>query len=161
MDPRSTRPPKRSLPPEEVDSLLSQLRLSGHLATSRSEGAPQVAPVWFLWERPLLWVVTFRDSARAANIRRSPAVALSVDTMRFPALGIVLYGSARLEDIGDGEVVRRIVRRYRPHEEVAGFVRRYQADPNRVLVRAEVGRIVSWDSGAPVGSPTDQGGERP
>jgi PPOX class probable F420-dependent enzyme len=128
--------------------LLGTLRLSGHLATARSAGAPQVAPVWFLWERPLLWLVTFRDSARAANIAGNPAIALSVDAGTFPAIGAVLYGSARLEDVGDGEIVRRIVRRYRPFEDVGGFVQRYQADPNRVLVRAEIDRIVSWDSNA-------------
>jgi PPOX class probable F420-dependent enzyme len=148
-DASSSRPARRDLPPAEVDSLLGTLRLSGHLATARSDGAPQVAPVWFSWERPLLWIVTFRDSARAANIIRNPAVALSVDTGRFPALGIVLYGAARLEDVGDGSVTRRIVRRYRPYEDVEGFVSRYRADPNRVLVRAEIDRVVSWDSSPP------------
>jgi PPOX class probable F420-dependent enzyme len=153
---RSTRPVRRDLSPSEVDSLLGTLRLSGHFATARSAGAPQVAPVWFLWERPVLWLVTFRDSARAANIIRNPAVALSVDAGTFPAVGIVLYGSARLEDVGDGEVVRRIVRRYRPADDVEGFVQRYRNDPNRVLVRTDTERIVSWDS-----NPRHQGGERP
>jgi PPOX class probable F420-dependent enzyme len=152
----STRPARRSLSSAELDSLLATLRLSGHLATARSAGAPQVAPVWFLWERPLLWLVTFRDSARAANIVRNPAVALSVDAGTFPAIGVVLYGTGRLEDVGDGEVVRRIVRRYRPFDDVDGFVQRYRADPNRVLVRAEIDRIVSWNSNA-----KDKGVERP
>jgi PPOX class probable F420-dependent enzyme len=133
----------------EADAFLATLRRSGHLATARANGTPQVAPVWFWWQRPVVWVVTYRDSARVANMLRESRVALSVDANAFPAVGVVLYGRATLEELGDGEIVRRIVERYRPHEDVESFVRRYQADPNRVLVRIDVDREITWNANPP------------
>lgn len=151
MDDVSTpaaRPYKREMSDEEVDTFLATLRRSGHLATARANGTPQVAPVWFLWERPSLWIVTYGDSARVKNITRVPHVALSVDANAFPAVGVVLYGSAEVMPVGDGEVVRRIVQRYRPAPDVEGFVERYRADPDRVLVRIEVDRVIAWNANA-------------
>lgn len=148
------RPYRREMPDTEIDAFLATLRRSGHLATARANGTPQVAPVWFLWERPSLWIVTYGDSARAKNVAREPRVGLSVDANVFPAIGVVLYGSAEIVPVGDGEIVRRIVQRYRPAEDVEGFVSRYRADPNRVLVRVDVDRVIGWNANA---NAVDQG----
>jgi PPOX class probable F420-dependent enzyme len=131
----------------EVDEFLARLRQSGHLATVRADGTPQVAPMWFWWERPILWLVTFRTSARVHNVARADRVALSVDANQFPAVGAVLYGRTEVHET-DPRVLEAIVRRYLPAAQVATFVDRYHTDENRVLLKVHVDRILAWDAAA-------------
>lgn len=141
-------PPRGLLPDADADALdlfLGAPRQSGHLATARQDGTPQLGPVWYYWERPTIWIVTFHTTARVRNVQRQPRVALSVDANRFPATGAVLYGEARTVAVTDGPL-ERILERYLPHDRVASYATRYREDPNRVLLRVEVDRIVGWSA---------------
>ncbi len=129
-----------------VDALLAELRQSGHLATVTPAGNPQVGPLWFWWDRPRLWLVSFRDSRRARNIAADPRVSLSVDVNRFPARGAMLQGRAELLS-PQRATLERILERYLPRPAVAEYVERYLADPNRVLIRVDVDRVTGWDAG--------------
>jgi len=128
-----------------VDALLAELRRSGHLATVTPGGRPQVSPLWFWWDRPTLWLVSFRDSRRARNVAANPRVSLSVDCDRFPARGALLQGRARLRD-PEREPLARILERYLPRPSVAEYLERYLADPNRVLIEVRVDRVSGWDA---------------
>jgi PPOX class probable F420-dependent enzyme len=126
-----------------VDAHLGEPRRSGHLATVTPGGRPQVAPLWFWWDRPRLWLISFRDSRRARNIAANPRVALSVDSDRFPARGALLQGSAHLLT-PRREPLARILERYLPV--IDDHLERYLADPNRVLIRVDVDRVSGWDA---------------
>lgn len=128
-----------------VDALLAELRQSGHLATVTPGGRPQVGPLWFWWDRPRLWLVSFRDSRRAHNITANPRVSLSVDVNRFPARGAMLQGTAALVELEAG-VLTRILERYLPAPQVPDYRARYLADPNRVLIRVDVDRVTGWSA---------------
>jgi PPOX class probable F420-dependent enzyme len=128
-----------------VDAFLAEPRRSGHLASVTPGGLPQVAPLWFGWDRPRLWLVSFRDSRRARNIAATPRVALSVDSDRFPARGALLQGSAELL-APEREPLARILERYLPQPD--DYLERYLADPNRVLIRVDVDRVSGWDAAA-------------
>jgi PPOX class probable F420-dependent enzyme len=132
---------------EAVDGLLAELRRSAHLATVSPAGRPQVGPVWFWWDRPTCWVVSTRDSLRVRNIAADPHVSLSLDVERFPARGAILHGTAELID-PEATTLRRIVERYVPAPQVDAMVERYEADPNRVMLRIATTKVSGWDAGA-------------
>ena len=158
-DRRTVEPPRHLLPPmsdDEVDEFLGRLRQSGHLATVRADGTPQVGPMWFYWERPVLWLVTFRTSARVRNIERQPRVAFSVDANRFPAVGAVLYGRVEVQET-HVRMLEAIVRRYLPVGKVPEYVERYHADRNRVLLKIHTDRVLAWNGEAGQRA-TDAGG---
>jgi PPOX class probable F420-dependent enzyme len=56
----------------------------GHLATTMSDGSPQVAPVWIDREGDLLLVGTGNSTLKAKNTRRDARIALSIIDQQDP-----------------------------------------------------------------------------
>ena len=67
-----------------------------HLATTRSDGAPHVVPLWFVWREEAIYVSCRRDSATWRNVERDRRVALSfnVGTSWRELAGAVVFGRA-------------------------------------------------------------------
>jgi PPOX class probable F420-dependent enzyme len=102
-------------PPDSHVDLLER-PLFAHFATVRSDGAPQVNPMWFLWDREegtfKLTHTTTRHNYR--YIQREPRVALSIadpeDQYRYlQARGVV----ERIEADPTGAFYQLLQRRYR------------------------------------------------
>src|SRR2546421_6038721 len=66
-------------PPETHADLLER-PLFAHYATVRADGAPQVNPMWFLWdpERGVIKMTHTKTRHNYRNVRREPRVALSI-----------------------------------------------------------------------------------
>jgi PPOX class probable F420-dependent enzyme len=66
-------------PPETHLDLL-QRPLFAHYATVRADGAPQVNPMWFLWdpERGVIKMTHTKRRHNYRNVQREPRVALSI-----------------------------------------------------------------------------------
>ena len=78
---------------QEIDRFLGQPRIA-HLVTLRPAGTPHVAPVWFLWDRGRAFVMADANAVKVRNVKRNPAVALSIATSERPLSYIVLEGKA-------------------------------------------------------------------
>ncbi len=67
------------LPPESHLDLLER-PLFAHLATVRADGAPQVNPMWFLWDagQGVIRLTHTRTRHNYGYIQREPRVALSI-----------------------------------------------------------------------------------
>jgi PPOX class probable F420-dependent enzyme len=110
-----------SVPAPESHLDLLERPLFAHLATVRVDGAPQVNPMWFLWDRSA-GVFRFTHTKTRHNyryIQREPRVALSIvdpdDGYRYlQARGVV----ERVEDDPTGSMYQRLHERYhgRPTE---------------------------------------------
>ena len=64
---------------DELDRFLSTGTRTGKLATTRADGSPHVAPVWFILDGDDLVFMTGADTVKGKAILRDPRVALSVD----------------------------------------------------------------------------------
>lgn len=53
-------------------------------ATNKPSGQPHIVPVWFIYDNELIYVFTQCNSLKARNLRRIPAVALSLGTGNNP-----------------------------------------------------------------------------
>ena len=95
-----------NLTSDEIEEFLSQPR-TAHLVTLRAEGTPHVAPVWFLWDEGRALVMADAKAVKVRNIRRNPAVALSVSTPGHPYSFVTIEGVANLADDGLEDMVRR------------------------------------------------------
>ena len=71
----------------EIEAFLAEPR-TAHLVTLRASGTPHVAPVWFLWKGGRALVMADASAVKVRNIRRNPAVALSVATPDPPTLRV-------------------------------------------------------------------------
>jgi len=66
----------RSAIPERFHHILKSTTL-GHLATIDEGGAPQVNPVWFLWDGEHILLSVKADTVKYRNLRRDPRLAIS------------------------------------------------------------------------------------
>jgi PPOX class probable F420-dependent enzyme len=68
------------------------------LGTVRAGGRPRHVPVWFVWDDPTVHVFSGPGTAKLGNIRRNPAVALSLETADGGNDVVLLEGTAELVD---------------------------------------------------------------
>jgi PPOX class probable F420-dependent enzyme len=64
--------------PEAYSDLLTTKKAFANLATLNADGSPQVTPVWFDWDGSRLRINTAKGRVKDKNLRRAPAVALSI-----------------------------------------------------------------------------------
>ena len=48
------------------------------LATTRPDGAPQVSPMWFIWDGELIWFTHTNQRQKFKNLAHEPRVAISL-----------------------------------------------------------------------------------
>jgi PPOX class probable F420-dependent enzyme len=65
------------------------------LTTTGSDGTPQPAPVWFLWEGETFLIYTLTNAKRLAHIERNPRVALHFNSDETGGDIVVFTGEAR------------------------------------------------------------------
>lgn len=138
-----------ALPPEELRAYVSAAPTI-ILCTNGPHGYPHAVAMWFtVDDDSTVWMTTYRKSQKAVNIRRSPKVALHIESgVTYETLkGVLIRGDAQL--IEDPELVLRIFRRI--HEKMSGSfpegfeeVLRHQAQ-KRVAIRITPTRVSSWD----------------
>ncbi|MBQ1079893.1 MULTISPECIES: pyridoxamine 5'-phosphate oxidase family protein [unclassified Nocardiopsis] len=132
--------------PFDVDAFLSQ-PLVARVATVNASGAPTVRPVWFLWEKGVLWWITGEYAVMARHLERDPRTAVVVDTCdleRQEFLQVILRGEAEVVPF-DPALSRRKLRRYLGDDESTWHPDfRYYADDAR-LVRFVPDRTVVKD----------------
>jgi PPOX class probable F420-dependent enzyme len=64
--------------PEKYLDLLQQKKAFAALATTMSDGSPQVTPVWFDYKEGLVRVNTAKGRVKARNLKKGAAVALAI-----------------------------------------------------------------------------------
>ena len=136
-----------AMTPAEVFELLSAGTRTAHVATTRADGSPHVAPVWFLVDgTPDSLVIRFTTSAASVKGRtllRDGRVALTVDDPHPPFAFVIVEGVATLDDDLDRlrEVAGRLGARYMGRDRAAEFAAR-NAVAGELLVTVEAVKIL-------------------
>jgi PPOX class probable F420-dependent enzyme len=76
----------------ELARFLSTGTRTGKLATTRADGSPHVAPIWFILDGDDLVFMTGADTVKGKSLLRDPRVALSVDDERPPFAFAIIEG---------------------------------------------------------------------
>jgi PPOX class probable F420-dependent enzyme len=87
------------------------------IATVSSGGNPHAVPVWFRWDGEAVTVWTGWDRQWVRNLARGPRVAVSVALDRDPFPGVLLRGTAAVQDAPTDRI----------HAEITAITRRYVA----------------------------------
>lgn len=129
----------------EWRAFLSEGTRTGKLATTRADGRPHVAPIWFLLDGPDLVFNTAETSVKGRTLARDGRVALCVDDDRPPFSFALVEGRARLID--DLDQVRhwatRIAARYMGEDRAEDFGAR-NGVPGELLVRVGIEKVVAF-----------------
>jgi PPOX class probable F420-dependent enzyme len=111
----------------------------GHIATVNRDGTPQSTPVRVDTDGEAVNVNTARGRAKARNLERNPAVAISVTDPENPYEMVEIRGTAELVDEGAEEHIDSLAQKYLG-ENTYPF---RQPGERRVIVRVTPERIAS------------------
>ncbi len=128
---------------EEQESFLARPQIA-HLTTVRPAGRPHVAPVWFLWDKGKAWVMADGGTVKVRNIKKNPAVALSIATPERPLSYVVLEGQAKLSSEALEPVVERMCVLYDGPDRGAEFAKELLGEERMVLLEIAIDKIISW-----------------
>ncbi|HEU5085582.1 MAG TPA: pyridoxamine 5'-phosphate oxidase family protein, partial [Acidimicrobiales bacterium] len=67
-----------AMSPEELDEFL-RTEHTCRVASVGADGAPHVAPLWFVWDGEALWLNSLVRSQRWTDLQRDPRVSVVVD----------------------------------------------------------------------------------
>ncbi|WUD71637.1 PPOX class F420-dependent oxidoreductase [Streptomyces sp. NBC_00510] len=129
---------------EEWRAFVSAGTRTGKLATTRADGTPHVAPVWFLLDGDDVVFNTGKETVKGRNITRDGRVALCVDDDRPPFAYVVLRGRAEVsEEPGPlREWATRLAARYMGEDVAEEFGAR-NGVPGELLVRVRIDKVLA------------------
>ena len=117
---------------------------TGKLATTRLDGRPHVAPIWFALDGDTIVFTTYEESLKGRTLRRDPRVALCVDDEAPPFSFVTVEGVVEIGQ--DLEALRRwatvIGGRYMGEEQAEAYGAR-NGVPGELLCRLRPTKIVS------------------
>lgn len=134
----------RNMSENEIRDFLTTGTRTGKLATTRADGRPHVAPVWFVLDGDDLVFTTHRETVKATNLTRDPQAAIAVDDETPPYSFVVLEGTVTIsEDLDDmRRWATRIGGRYMGEDQAEAFGRR-NAVPGELLVRLRPNKTIA------------------
>jgi PPOX class probable F420-dependent enzyme len=114
------------------------------LATTRPDGRPHVAPVWFVLDGDDLVFTTGANTVKGRSLRRDGRVCMAVDDPTPPFAFVMVEGLASISTDPDAllDYATRIGRRYMGDERAEEYGRR-NGVPGELLVRVAPTRIVA------------------
>jgi PPOX class probable F420-dependent enzyme len=144
---RQRRGRKIAMTTEEADAFLRAERTC-RVATVGADGAPHVAPLWFVWDGTALWLNSIVKSQRWADLVRDSRVSVVIDGGEeyMELRGVELHGRA--------EVVGEVPRTDTPDSTVADAERlfgdkyaggTFMPDGRHAWMRIVPDKVVSWD----------------
>jgi PPOX class probable F420-dependent enzyme len=135
---------------DEIKAFLAEGTRTGKVATTRADGRPHVAPIWFLVDDETpgepwsLVFMTGADSVKGKSLARDPRLTLVVDLEEPPYSFAMVEGVAELSDDLEHMLPYSIElgRRYVGDEQAEAFGRR-NAAPGELLVRLRPTKVVA------------------
>jgi PPOX class probable F420-dependent enzyme len=114
------------------------------IATTRADGRPHVAPVWFLVDGDDLVFNTGKDTVKGKSLARDGRIAVCVDDDRPPFSFALVEGTATLSE--DLPEVRRwatlIAARYVGEDRAPAYGAR-NGVPGELLVRVRIEKVIA------------------
>jgi PPOX class probable F420-dependent enzyme len=136
----------RPMTDDEAMAFLAHGTRTGKVATTRADGRPHVAPIWFVVDGGDLVFMTGADTLKGKTLRRDSRAALVVDLEEPPYAFVVVEGTVSLSTDLDEMLPLSIAiaRRYVGEDQAEDYGRRNAVD-GELLVRLHPDKIVAVD----------------
>ena len=132
----------------QVDEFLQEPRFAV-IGTVRRKGAPQLTPVWYLYENGHVYVSMSVKSAKYRNLTRDPRVCICIPAQHPDARAVMIYGTVELipaESEWFDDIHWRITRRYcNSDKEARAYLDSISNDVQSALVSIAPDKIIAED----------------
>ncbi len=81
-----------SIPESHIDLLEDKSKAFGFIATTMSDGSPQVSPVWFNWDGEYIYINSTKGRIKEKNMNARPLVAMTIMKLDDPYRYLLLRG---------------------------------------------------------------------
>ena len=126
---------------EEMQTLLSKAN-NAIVGVNRTQGGPQLTPVWYAWDGTNFYFSTTKDRTKYLNIQRNSFISLVVDDLDMHKY-VTAYGRAEIIEHDFADLVRPIVQKYVPADHIEQSVKAVTSDPKRVIVVLHPEKLVT------------------
>jgi PPOX class probable F420-dependent enzyme len=131
----------------QVDEFLQAPRIAV-FGTVRAQGAPQLTPVWYLYENGQVFVSLSINSAKYRNLTRYPRVCICIAAPHPDARAVMIHGQAELipeQSAWSDDIHWRITRRYySSDDEAQEFLDSFPAEES-ALVSVTPAKVMAED----------------
>jgi PPOX class probable F420-dependent enzyme len=136
----------RKMTDEQAREFLAYGQRTGKVATTRADGRPHVAPIWFIVDGEDIVFMTGSETLKGKSLLRDPRVALVVDLEAPPYAFVLVEGTASLStDLEEMLPLSiAIAERYVDAAQAEDFGRR-NAVEGELLVRLHPDKIIAMD----------------
>ena len=131
----------RYLESGEIETLLKEARIA-RVCCHNEDGTIHATPTWFRYEDGIVRIPIMSDSRKASNIKRNKNVTILVDMVN-PPRGVMLYGTAVLDDV---DVIAKAVsvnEKYQSKEDAKVTIDRFLKETDFILT-VKIERLVSF-----------------
>jgi PPOX class probable F420-dependent enzyme len=129
----------------ELEAFLTEPR-HAVVATNRAGKAPQLSPVWYVYESGVMIISTSNHTAKYRNLANDAHISVCVDGGRGDARYVVIEGVAEIVPNGEPyqlEMRRRIIWHYHESEASARAYHDSTADSSQVLIVVRPEKVIS------------------
>jgi PPOX class probable F420-dependent enzyme len=129
---------------EETRAFLSEGTRTGKVATTRSNGRPHVAPIWFVLDGDDIVFMTGAETVKGKTLRKQGFAAMSVDLEEPPFGFVTIEGPVTIsEDLEEMLPLSiAIARRYMGADQAEDFGRRNAVD-GELLLRLKMEKVIA------------------
>ncbi len=132
----------------QIDEFLQAPRFAV-IGTIRGKGAPQLTPVWYLYENGHVYVSTSINSAKYRNLTRDPRVCICIAAQHPDARAVMIHGAVELipeESAWSDDIHWRLTRRYcNSDEEAQAFLDSIPTEEKSALVSITPDKVIAED----------------
>ena len=132
----------------QIDEFLQVPRFAV-IGTIRRKGAPQLTPVWYLYENGHVYVRISIDSAKYRNLTRDPRVCICIAAQHPDARAVMIHGAVELipeESAWSDDINWRLTRRYyNSDEEAQAFLDSIPTEEKSALVSITPDKVIADD----------------
>ena len=132
----------------QVDEFLQVPRFA-IVGTNRVNGAPQLTPVWYLYENGRIYMSISVNSAKYRNLRRDHRIGLCIAGEHPDARAVMIYGSVELileESAWRDDMEWRLVRLYYDSDgEAQAFIDSMPSEQESALAVVTPDKVIAQD----------------
>ena len=132
----------------QIDEFLQVPRFAV-IGTIRGKGAPQLTPVWYLYENGHVYVWVSINTAKYRNLTRDPRVCICIAAQHPDARAVMIHGAVELipeESAWSDDINWRLTRRYyNSDEEAQAFLDSIPTEEKGALVSITPDKIIAED----------------